>query len=252
MTNLESINTQPEISQIHRRIPASTGVSHYHHPLTQVIYIKKGVLAVISEAGRYFVSTHQAIVIPADLAFELIAKTQVDLAVLYFEQKQAEYLPHCTTVISCSQFLQTLLAQAELIPKEYHWRSKDGRLFRLIGDHFACAPSIDTYLPYPKDERLTNITDKLLKHPALKSDLVSWGKFVNVSSRTLTRRFKQETGITYSEWRQRLNIQIAIKHLAQQDSISSIAQLLGYESSSAFIYMFKKQMGISPKQYLKS
>jgi len=241
----------PAISQVHRHIPALTGVSRYQHPLTQVIYIKKGVLAAINHLGRFFIPTHQAIIIPANTDYELLAKTEVELSILLLEEEQAKPLTKSTGVVACNVFLQTLFNEAEKITSEYQWQGPEGRLFRLIRDHIAAATALDTFLPFPTDERLLNITDKLLKHPALKSDLVSWGKFVNASSRTLSRRFKQETGITYSEWRQRLNIQIAIKHLSTGDSINSIAALLGYESSSAFIYMFKKQMGISPKQFLK-
>ncbi|GLX78547.1 AraC family transcriptional regulator [Thalassotalea insulae] len=252
MTN--DINTElpTPIAVVHRKIPILAGVNQYQSPFTQVIYVKSGVLSIITDSGRHFVPPTQAIAIPAQLSHELLAKTEVELTLLSFESKPAEILPDEIKVLSISTFLKHLLDECQSIDKHYLWHETPGRLLRLIRDYLACAPSLDIFLPYPKDPRLTNITEKLLKHPSLKSDLISWGKFVNASSRTLTRIFKKETGITYSEWRQRLNIQIAIKHLAVGDSISHIAKLLGYESSSAFIYMFKKQMGISPNQFLKS
>ncbi len=238
------------ITLVHKDIPALAGVRQYQSAVAQVIYVQHGVLAIICDAGRYFVPPMQAIVIPAQLPYELIAKTPVKLTLFSFEPAQAKSLPQEIRVLSTTSFLQTLLNECQNINNDYLWHEAPGRLLRLVRDYLASAPALDIFLPYPKDPRLSSITEKLLKHPSLKSDLKSWGKFVHASSRTLTRVFKKETGITYSQWRQRLNIQIAIKHLAVGDSISHIAKLLGYESSSAFIFMFKKQMGVSPNQFL--
>lgn len=238
------------ISLLHRNIPVLAGLSQYSHQQTQCIYVHTGVLAVITEHGRFFIPPQQGIIIPADHLHEILAKTAVKLSILYFNSDQASKLSMAPQVIGINRFLNTLIVESESIPTNYLWDSTEGRLLRLIRDKLAIADTLDTFLPYPKDKRLTDITERLLKHPSLKSDLNFWGKFVNASPRTLSRLFRKETQITYSEWRQRLNVQIAIKHLSLDDSISSIAKLLGYESSSAFIYMFKKQMGVSPNQFL--
>ncbi len=251
MTSATTPNNTKPISVFHRKIPALAGVNHYQHPLTQAIFVKSGLLSVVNQHGRYFVPANQVIIIPEQTLHELLAKTAVELTIFYFDQQQASSLPTHTQIVSAGKTLQALLSETTSINNEEAWQGRHGRLLRLLRDYLSEAPPLDIFLPYPQDSRLVSITDKLLKHPSLKSDLISWGKFVNASSRTLTRLFKKETGITYSEWRQRLNIQIAVKHLVSGDSVSNIATLLGYESSSAFIYMFKKQMGISPNQFLK-
>ncbi len=182
----------------------------------------------------------------------MYAELAVEISVFYFENSELTESIENTRVIAVNPFLQSLMIESEAISPDFSWQGASGRLLRLIRDYLFDMKELDVLLPYAQDERLTNITDKLIAHPSLKSDLVSWGKFVNASSRTLTRNFKKETGITYSEWRQRLNVQVAIKHLAQGDSIGEIATLLGYESSSAFIFMFKKQMGVSPNRFLNT
>jgi AraC-like DNA-binding protein len=252
MTNELSATYFPPIAVLHRDIPALAGINKYQHNQVQCIFVHTGVLAIITEKGRYFVPPQQTIIIPADLLHEMLAKTAVKISVFYFSDAEADELPVTPEVITVDHLLSALIIESINIPSDYVWESPDGRILRLIRDKLIQADELDTFLPYPKDRRLTNITERLLKHPSLKSDLKFWGKFVNASPRTLSRVFKKETNITYSEWRQRLNIQIAIKHLSLGDSINSIAELLGYESSSAFIYMFKKQMGVSPSQFLKS
>ena len=252
MTNIDIQLIPQPISVLHREIPALAGVSQYRHQQIQCIYVHTGVLAVITEQGRFFIPPQQAIIIPADHLHEILAKTAVKLSIFNFNSDQACELSLTPHVIAINRLLNTLIIESESIPANYLWDSTEGRLLRLIRDKISIANTLDTFLPYPKDKRLTAITERLLKHPSLKSDLNFWGKFVNASPRTLSRLFKKETQITYSEWRQRLNVQIAIKHLSLDDNIGSIAKLLGYESSSAFIYMFKKQMGVSPNQFLKS
>ncbi|MDT0603917.1 helix-turn-helix domain-containing protein [Thalassotalea castellviae] len=252
MTIDSNLETLPPISVLHREIPALAGINKYQHHQTQCIYVHSGVLAIITEHGRYFIPPQQAIIIPDELIHELLAKTEVKLSIFYFIAEESTHLPTHPQVITVDPLLTALMNESLQISNDYLWESSDGRLLRLIRDKLSQAKVLDTFLPYPKDSRLTNITERLLKHPSLKSDLNFWGKFVNASPRTLSRVFKKETNITYSEWRQRLNIQITIKHLSLGDSINSIAELLGYESSSAFIYMFRKQMGVSPSQFLKN
>lgn len=251
MTSSDNSSPLLPISILHKAIPALAGVNKYQHQQAQCIYVHSGVLAIVGENGRYFIPPQQAIIIPAEYPHEIIAKSAVELTILYFSIEQKISEADKPNILETSSFIRALFDESTQIKGTYLWKSSEGRLLRLIRDKLIDAASLDIFLPYPSDERLTNITERILKHPSLKSDLVSWGKFVSASPRTLSRVFKKETGITYSEWRQRLNIQIAIKHLSLGDNISEIASLLGYESSSAFIYMFKKQMGVSPNQFLK-
>ncbi|WP_435274909.1 helix-turn-helix domain-containing protein [Psychrobium sp. nBUS_13] len=51
--------------------------------------------------------------------------------------------------------------------------------------------------------------------------------------------------------KQKFKIIQSLDLLAQEHSIGNIASRLGYESSSAFIFAFKKHMGCSPRSYRK-
>jgi AraC-like DNA-binding protein len=58
-----------------------------------------------------------------------------------------------------------------------------------------------------------------------------------------------ETGMTFSRWRQQLQIIVAIQKLSAGNTVQSVSEALGYESVSAFITMFKKALGKSPARY---
>lgn len=237
---------------IKRELPALAGIPLHKHKRGQLFYVRKGVIAIVTPKGRYIAAPHQGVWVPAEQEHEVVAKTDTQLIHFYLAPEQCLSTPvHCVT-LQGDNFFSAIVTEASTIPSAYPWQGSDGRLLRLVRDRICRANWLDTQLPYPQDERLVLIIERLQKHPAIKSDLVAWGKFVSASSRTLSRRFKIETGMTYSDWRQRLNIQIAIKHIVLGDSISDIAKMLGYESSSAFIYMFKKQIGTTPNHYLQS
>ena len=59
-------------------------------------------------------------------------------------------------------------------------------------------------------------------------------------------------GAQEGEWRQRLNLVIAITRLSEGESVQNIAFDLGYQTSSAFIAMFQRLMGVTPFAYAKS
>jgi transcriptional regulator GlxA family with amidase domain len=75
-------------------------------------------------------------------------------------------------------------------------------------------------------------------------------KLVNISDRTLVRRFKKATGNTPYEYVQRIRIEAAKKLLENRDTgIEQIALEIGYEDFSAFRKVFKRLTGVTPLEY---
>jgi len=74
-----------------------------------------------------------------------------------------------------------------------------------------------------------------------------------MSPRNFSRRFKLATGDTPSYYLQRVRIELAKDLLTNTDKhITNIAFDIGYNDSSYFSRIFKKQLGILPKQYRKT
>lgn len=66
-------------------------------------------------------------------------------------------------------------------------------------------------------------------------------------------RFKEIVGSSPIEYLTRWRMLLAADRIAKtRDSISEIAQSLGYDSASAFTKAFKKTMGCSPRQYSRA
>jgi transcriptional regulator GlxA family with amidase domain len=70
------------------------------------------------------------------------------------------------------------------------------------------------------------------------------------SRRNFVRRFKQATGITPIEYLQRTRVEAAKKMLEKtSQSVSEIMYNTGYNDSKAFREVFKKSVGLTPKEY---
>jgi AraC-like DNA-binding protein len=75
-------------------------------------------------------------------------------------------------------------------------------------------------------------------------------KLSKTSARQLERRFIKIFGINISDYILRTRINVAIEHLEQTNqTVSDIAQSVGFYDHSHFIRTFKRLRGCSPKQY---
>ena len=67
-----------------------------------------------------------------------------------------------------------------------------------------------------------------------------------VARRTLERRFRDETGMSFGMWRQKARLLDSIRLLAEGKSVTDTALDCGYSSVSAFIAAFKVTFGYTP------
>jgi AraC-like DNA-binding protein len=239
------------ITVVSRSIAIDSVVSKHSHRWGQFVYAHSGVLAVSTPFNRYIVPPEQGVWLIPEIEHVVTAISDVQLTSFYFDLSLLDQLPIDCCVLQVNDFLKVLIKEANHIKSDYQWDSTDGRLLQLILDRLTLAPNKICKLPYPRDLRLLNLLSEIQASPENKNTLHEWGIIVGASARTLSRLFKKETGLNYSEWRQRLNIQIAISQLSLGKSITSTSLHLGYESPSSFIHMFKTKTGKTPSFYMK-
>jgi transcriptional regulator GlxA family with amidase domain len=72
----------------------------------------------------------------------------------------------------------------------------------------------------------------------------------NLIPRTLNRRFQKSANMRPIQYIQTIRIEQAKRLLEQEQiQIKALANLVGYDDSSSFNRLFKKQTGLSPKEY---
>jgi transcriptional regulator GlxA family with amidase domain len=81
-------------------------------------------------------------------------------------------------------------------------------------------------------------------------DLARIARAFNVSTRTLLRRFKSETGISPLSCLQTMRIEAAKQLLVSNDlRIAAVADRVGYSDPSTFVRLFGREVGHTPARY---
>jgi len=100
------------------------------------------------------------------------------------------------------------------------------------------------------DKQMSTAITSMHDEPAHDWTVGELARCAGMSRSTFALRFKETVGTAPIEYLTRWRMLLAADLLANtRDSISEIAQSLGYESASAFTKAFKKILNCSPRQY---
>jgi AraC-like DNA-binding protein len=72
------------------------------------------------------------------------------------------------------------------------------------------------------------------------------------SVRTIERVFRREIGSSFELWRRQVRLTKAVELLVSGYSIKEVAQKVGYCQSSAFVEMFRRTLGTTPKAWISA
>lgn len=107
--------------------------------------------------------------------------------------------------------------------------------------------------PFPKSEQLQAITQYLNNNIDTTFSFEQVAHHFGYSTRTLSRKFKEDVGMNYVRYVRSLRINKAFQLLTEQKhNLNEIALLVGYSSLATFSNIFFKLTGIRPSEYAKS
>ena len=121
----------------------------------------------------------------------------------------------------------------------------------LILDQLETVQAIPLQLSTPSDQRALRVARILEREPADARSLVALCRQAGASKRTIERIFARETSLSLGKWRQQLRLLRSLQLLAAGEKITTAALEAGYSTPSAFIAMFRKALGTTPRQYFK-
>jgi hypothetical protein len=175
----------------------------HKHRRAQLLYSTTGVLTVVTDEGTWTVPPQRAVWLPGGIEHEVAFRGDVSFRTLYVEPLAvSQPLPSRCKVIEVSELLRNLILEAMLVPTEYELGGRDERLMLLILDEIARLPTAPLHMRMPTDERLLRVCRALVAAPDDARDLDEWATLANMSRRTFTRTFRNETGLSFSDWRQ--------------------------------------------------
>jgi AraC-like DNA-binding protein len=238
----------------------------------KLIYATRGVMTVRTDQGAWVVPSHRAAWIPAGVDYGVELSGVVALRVLYFRLRRAPFggssrgpaavLRATASAASCWVVNVTPLLR-ELILRAIQLGALDSsipeqrRLTGVILDEVKTLIAVPLQLPMPRDARASRFAALASAETGgagrdegrrIESMLRKCG----ASRRTMERLFRAETSMSLGQWLRRRKLLDALRRLAAGESVNAIAFELGYNSSSAFIAMFRRELGQTPKRYFES
>ena len=224
----------------------------HQHPEDQLVYASQGVMTVRTEAGTWVVPAQRAVWIPAGIPHSVQMSGAVSMRTIYLRARMVRRLPRACCVINVSPLLQQLIVHLCSYGKLIRRSKVHAHLIDVLVDQLEAVKTVPLQLPTPSDQRAARVA------AALQSDLgesrsVDWAcKKAGASKRTIERLFRQETRLSLGKWRQQLRLLRSLQLLAAGEKITSAALEAGYSTPSAFIAMFRKALGTTPRKYFEN
>lgn len=219
----------------------------HHHDWHQLLSVQAGVMTVRTDRGTWLVPRRWAVWAQAGTDHALAFHGDCAYTALYVRPRRG--LRTASRVIQVGELLAALIARTAAIGmldrRDAAHRAIDQLLRSELPDH--SHPALT--LALPTSPRLQAIAERILEAPGQHADIDEFAARAGISSRTLERRFTDETGISFGAWRRHARLQFALRCLAAGKPIAATAKAAGYNSPSAFIAAFGAVFGTTPGRF---
>ncbi|RKP57589.1 AraC family transcriptional regulator [Pararobbsia silviterrae] len=223
-------------------------IAHVHHR-AQLVHATTGIVRTVTPYGLWMLTSDHALLIGSQIEHELHMVGSVSMRTLYIEPDSLAGFSGECRVIEMSDLLRaSVLGMFDPVIGE---AERDAMLAPLILHLLQTsrdAPG-NSRLPLPASARVRRICEALIANPSSVDTLERWGERVGASARTLARLFREETGMTFGQWREQLRLVEAVSKLATGGTVADVAQTLGYADARTFSVMFRRAFGYSPQEH---
>ncbi|MFZ6748645.1 AraC family transcriptional regulator [Undibacterium sp. Ren11W] len=222
------------------------------HARGQVFCVESGLIHMRTEHGSWLSPPHKAGWIPPGMPHQVSVNGAMSGWSVLITPQASLHLPRQPCVIGISDVMRALVQRAVSWSEREQLEVEQERLTAVLLDEIRLAPQLGLHLPLPQDRRLLRICNALYQQPDDTKSLQVWASWGGVSARTLSRLFREQTGLSFAQWRQQAKLSHALERLAQGESVAQVADALGYATPSNFIAMFRRSFGDSPAHYFSS
>ncbi|WP_306319819.1 MULTISPECIES: helix-turn-helix transcriptional regulator [unclassified Streptomyces] len=262
-----------------RHMPHGAEIDAHRHDDHQIVYAGRGVVAVTTDAGSWVAPGTRALWVPADTVHAHQAHGDVELHFVGLPATTNPLGLAAPAVLAVGPLLRELIveytrgareggAEGERLEAEAsegeaseaeasEGEASEGegpegesperaRLRAVLLDQLKLSPQQPLHLPTPTTPVLRAVCDLLHADPADRRTLAELGREVGASDRTLSRLFRADLGMTFPQWRTQLRLHRALILLSEGTPVTTVANLCGWSSTSAFIDVFRRAFGHTP------
>lgn len=222
-------------------------IPFHQHRKGQLIVALHGGITCEVEQAMWMVPTQYAVWIPGSMPHSNRATTNARICFLFIEPGAVGMPDQCCT-LKISPLVRELILHLAQHPHDD--TPAQQRMVQVLFDELPHQPVEQLRLPMSRHPKIHLIAEQLAQNPQERRTLAQWASQLAMSERNLARLVVKETGLNFRRWRQQLQLIIALQLLIDGSTVQQVASELGYDSTNAFITMFKKALGTTPGRYL--
>lgn len=222
----------------------------HSHDHAQILYGSAGVMLVRTPEASFLIPPQRALWLPAGIRHEVVCRSRVSLRTVYLPQSATDPDRTCRA-FEVSALLRDLILKAVAFSPASAAEDRQGRIIALMLEEIDRMSDAACAIAMPSDPRLSGVCEAILRNPCDRRGIDDWAALAAMGRRTLTRRFRQETGISLAAWQRQVRLVEALAMLATGSSITQASLEVGYQSPAAFTAMFTRTLGEPPRRYLE-
>ncbi|MEO8501077.1 MAG: helix-turn-helix transcriptional regulator [Vicinamibacteria bacterium] len=237
------------ISSLAYEYPRDFNVPDHAHGSNQLIYATSGVMEISSGQRLWLIPPHFAVWIPARTVHRIRMPGTVSMRTLYLRRSLAAGLRPACKVLHVTPLLRELVVEAVRIGQLRAKYPLHAALRDLIVSLIEQASPVPTEVVLPKDPRALAVAQAFMTDLASAQSLQALCRRIGVGVRTIERAFRDEVGTSFETWRRQVRLMRGIELLVGGCSVKEVAYAVGYQQSSAFVEMFRRTLGTTPKAW---
>ncbi|PJC95023.1 AraC family transcriptional regulator [Aeromonas lusitana] len=221
----------------------------HQHATGQLYWVRRGIIMVETDQAQHALTLGSVGWFPPTWRHRAWMPADSECHSLHLDAQGSAGLPAYPCVRAADHFLLLLLDKVLLAHEQAPGDPYPAHLLAVMTDEIGRAGELPLQLPLPADRRARQVAELLLVQPdcALNHEMLAQQS--GLSSRTLSRLFSQQTGLSFSQWRQQARLIHSLAHLLQGDAVALVAGRCGYENVSAFIAAFRSRFALTPGQF---
>ncbi|WP_409327009.1 AraC family transcriptional regulator [Serratia quinivorans] len=220
----------------------------HQHTRGQLYLLTHGMIALETQEQQWAMTAGSIGWLPPHCAHQALACGNVAGWSLYLPEPYCSGLPEQPHLSTASGLIQALVERLAQFAGQ-RLNAPQRRLLQVLRDEVRMQENTPLQLPLPQDARLLKIARALLNDPADNRTQSEWAAWAGLSIRTLSRRFINETGMTFARWRQQARVIRSLEPLSRGEAVNQIAGDCGYDNVSAYIAAFRQRFGTTPGLY---
>lgn len=231
---------------------SSYQVPEHAHGSDQLIYAISGLMEVSSDQITWLIPPHFALWIPARTTHQILMSGRVSMRTLYLRTGLTARLEPRCAVLHVTPLLRELIIETVRIGKLRVRNRYECALRDLLISQLQKASPVPTFVTLPQEERALAVAQVILRNPGESKSMAALCTEAGVSVRTIERAFRNELGTSFESWRRQVRVKKAVELLVSGCSIKEIAFKIGYSQPSAFVEMFRRTFGKTPKVWISA